>query len=146
MEIDDAIVQLGAKLDAWLDGNLATISSMDRVAQFKAHSHRRRNNQGARSSEGEGSGGDHCAVRPPGCNRPKTNASRRWSGPLYSLPSWQQTLVTNWMDTNGYEQSNRSHDSVSPTHWTLLALAGPPSPCSSTTPTTGARIRRERTC
>jgi hypothetical protein len=36
MEIDDAIVQLGAKLDAWLDGNLATISSMDRVAQFKA--------------------------------------------------------------------------------------------------------------
>ncbi len=36
MEIDDAIVQLGAKLDAWLDGNLATISSIDRVAQFKA--------------------------------------------------------------------------------------------------------------
>jgi hypothetical protein len=36
MEIDDAIVQLGGKLDAWLDGNLATISSMDRVAQFKA--------------------------------------------------------------------------------------------------------------
>jgi hypothetical protein len=36
MEIDAAIVQLGAKLDAWLDGNLATISSMDRVAQFKA--------------------------------------------------------------------------------------------------------------
>jgi hypothetical protein len=36
MEIDDAIVQLGAKLDAWLDGNLATISTMDRVAQFKA--------------------------------------------------------------------------------------------------------------
>ena len=36
MEIDDAIVQLGAKLDAWLDGNLATVSSMDRVAQFKA--------------------------------------------------------------------------------------------------------------
>jgi hypothetical protein len=35
MEIDDAIVQLGAKLDAWLDGNLATISSMDRLAQFK---------------------------------------------------------------------------------------------------------------
>jgi hypothetical protein len=36
MENDDVIVQLGAKLDAWLDGNLATISSMDRVAQFKA--------------------------------------------------------------------------------------------------------------
>ena len=36
MEIDDAITQLGAKLDAWLDNNLATISSMDRVAQFKA--------------------------------------------------------------------------------------------------------------
>src|SRR5580658_315938 len=36
MKIDDAIVQLGAKLDAWLDGNLATISSMDRAAQFKA--------------------------------------------------------------------------------------------------------------
>jgi hypothetical protein len=36
MEIDDAIVQLGAKLDAWLDNNLATISSMDRLAQFKA--------------------------------------------------------------------------------------------------------------
>ena len=36
MEIDDAIVELGAKLDAWLDGNLATISSMERVAQFKA--------------------------------------------------------------------------------------------------------------
>jgi hypothetical protein len=36
MEIDDAIVQLGAKLDAWLDGNLATIPKMDRVAQFKA--------------------------------------------------------------------------------------------------------------
>jgi hypothetical protein len=34
--IDDAITQLGAKLDAWLDGNLATIPSMDRVAQFKA--------------------------------------------------------------------------------------------------------------
>jgi hypothetical protein len=36
MEIDDAIVQLGGKLDAWLDGNVATISSMDRVAQFRA--------------------------------------------------------------------------------------------------------------
>jgi hypothetical protein len=36
MEIDDAIVQLAAKLDAWLDNNLATISSMDRVVQFKA--------------------------------------------------------------------------------------------------------------
>ena len=36
MEIDDAITQLGAKLDAWLDNNLATIPSMDRVAQFKA--------------------------------------------------------------------------------------------------------------
>jgi hypothetical protein len=36
MEIDDAIVQLGAKLDAWLDDNLATIPTMDRVAQFKA--------------------------------------------------------------------------------------------------------------
>ena len=36
MGIDDAIVQLAAKLDAWLDGNLATISTMDRVAQFKA--------------------------------------------------------------------------------------------------------------
>ena len=36
MEIDDTIVQLGAQLDAWLDGNLATVSSMDRVAQFKA--------------------------------------------------------------------------------------------------------------
>jgi len=36
MENDDAIVQLGAKLDAWLDSNLATISSMDRLAQFKA--------------------------------------------------------------------------------------------------------------
>jgi hypothetical protein len=36
LEIDDAIVQLGAKLDAWLDNNLATISSMDRLAQFKA--------------------------------------------------------------------------------------------------------------
>src|SRR4029077_14960676 len=36
MEIDDAIVQLGTKLDAWLDGNLPTISSMERVAQFKA--------------------------------------------------------------------------------------------------------------
>jgi hypothetical protein len=35
VEIDDAIVQLGAKLDEWLDGNLATIPSMDRVAQFK---------------------------------------------------------------------------------------------------------------
>jgi hypothetical protein len=36
MEIDDAIVQLGAKLDAWLDGNLATIPKMDRVAKFRA--------------------------------------------------------------------------------------------------------------
>lgn len=36
MEIDDAIVRLGAKLDAWLDNNLATISSMDRLAQFRA--------------------------------------------------------------------------------------------------------------
>jgi hypothetical protein len=36
MGIEDAIVQVGAKLDAWLDGNLATISSIDRVAQLKA--------------------------------------------------------------------------------------------------------------
>jgi hypothetical protein len=36
MEIDDAITQLGAELDAWLDNNLATIPSMDRVAQLKA--------------------------------------------------------------------------------------------------------------
>jgi hypothetical protein len=36
VEIDDAIAQLGTKLDAWLDNNLATIPSMDRVAQFKA--------------------------------------------------------------------------------------------------------------
>jgi hypothetical protein len=36
MKIDDAIVRLGAKLDSWLDNNLATIPSMDRVAQFKA--------------------------------------------------------------------------------------------------------------
>jgi hypothetical protein len=36
VEIDDVIIQLGAKLDAWLDNNLATIPSMDRVAQFKA--------------------------------------------------------------------------------------------------------------
>jgi hypothetical protein len=33
---DDAIVQLGAKLDAWLDNNLAMLPSMDRAAQFKA--------------------------------------------------------------------------------------------------------------
>jgi hypothetical protein len=36
LEIDDAIIQLGAKLDAWLDGNLATIPKMDRVAQLRA--------------------------------------------------------------------------------------------------------------
>jgi hypothetical protein len=36
MDINEAIVQLGEKLDEWLDRNLATISSMDRVAQFKA--------------------------------------------------------------------------------------------------------------
>jgi hypothetical protein len=36
VEIDDAITQLGAKLDAWLDNNLATLPSMDRAAQFKA--------------------------------------------------------------------------------------------------------------
>ena len=36
MEIDDAITQLGAKLDAWLDNNLATLPSMDGAAQFKA--------------------------------------------------------------------------------------------------------------
>jgi len=36
VEIDDAITQLGAKLDAWLDNNLATLPSMDGAAQFKA--------------------------------------------------------------------------------------------------------------
>jgi hypothetical protein len=36
VEIDDAITQLGAKLDGWLDNNLATLPSMDRAAQFKA--------------------------------------------------------------------------------------------------------------
>jgi hypothetical protein len=36
MELDESIVQLGAKLDAWLDGNLGTISSVDRLVQFKA--------------------------------------------------------------------------------------------------------------
>lgn len=36
MENDDAIVQLGAKLDKWLDGNLASLASTDRAAQIKA--------------------------------------------------------------------------------------------------------------
>ena len=36
MDINESIIELGSKLDAWLDGNLDTISSMDRVAQFKA--------------------------------------------------------------------------------------------------------------
>jgi hypothetical protein len=36
MQIDEAIVQLGTKLDEWLDENLGTISSMDRAAQLKA--------------------------------------------------------------------------------------------------------------
>jgi hypothetical protein len=36
MDINESIIELGSKLDAWLDGNLRTISSMDRLAQFKA--------------------------------------------------------------------------------------------------------------
>jgi hypothetical protein len=36
MELDESIVQLGAKLDEWLDGNLATFASQDREAQGNA--------------------------------------------------------------------------------------------------------------
>ena len=36
MEMDTAIVELGAKLDKWLDGNLAAFASQDRIAQGKA--------------------------------------------------------------------------------------------------------------
>jgi hypothetical protein len=36
MEMDTAIVKLGAKLDKWLDGNLAAFASQDRTAQGKA--------------------------------------------------------------------------------------------------------------
>ncbi len=36
MELDDSIIQLGAKLDEWCEGSLATIASMDRVAQGRA--------------------------------------------------------------------------------------------------------------
>jgi len=36
MEIDESIVQLGAKLDQWFDGNHSTFASQDRVAQGKA--------------------------------------------------------------------------------------------------------------
>jgi hypothetical protein len=60
VEIDDAIVQLGAKLDAWLDNNLATIPSMDRVAQFKALL------AGIEvTKEGQGIGGDRHVAQTP---------------------------------------------------------------------------------
>lgn len=36
MEIDDSIVHLGAKLDAWWDGILPMLDSEDRAAQWKA--------------------------------------------------------------------------------------------------------------
>ncbi len=36
MELDESIVQLGAKLDEWFDGNLATLLSQDRMEQGKA--------------------------------------------------------------------------------------------------------------
>src|ERR1700730_9642988 len=36
MEIDDSIIQLGAKLDAWGDGFFAMLESKDRVAQGNA--------------------------------------------------------------------------------------------------------------
>src|SRR5271163_4338426 len=36
MEFDESIAKLGAKLDGWVDGNLATFASHDRVAQGKA--------------------------------------------------------------------------------------------------------------
>jgi hypothetical protein len=36
MELDESIVQLAAKLDAWFGGNLATFASQDPVAQGKA--------------------------------------------------------------------------------------------------------------
>jgi hypothetical protein len=36
MEADERIVQSGAKLDEWLDGNLSTFASLDRTAQAKA--------------------------------------------------------------------------------------------------------------
>jgi hypothetical protein len=36
MELDESIIQLGAKLDEWFEGNLATFASLDRVAQSKA--------------------------------------------------------------------------------------------------------------
>ena len=39
MEIDESIVQLGAKLDEWLDGNLATFPSQGRLAQNEALLH-----------------------------------------------------------------------------------------------------------
>ena len=36
MKIDESIVQLGAKLDEWFDGNRATFASQDRMAQGKS--------------------------------------------------------------------------------------------------------------
>lgn len=36
MDIDQMIVQLGARLDKWLDGNLASLASNDRPSQIKA--------------------------------------------------------------------------------------------------------------
>jgi hypothetical protein len=36
MEFDESIAKLGAKLDGWVDGNLAAFASHDRVAQGKA--------------------------------------------------------------------------------------------------------------
>ena len=36
MKIDESIVQLGAKLDEWFDGNRATFASRDRKAQGKS--------------------------------------------------------------------------------------------------------------
>jgi hypothetical protein len=36
MEVDERIVELGAKLDEWLDGNLTTLAFQDRRTQAKA--------------------------------------------------------------------------------------------------------------
>ena len=100
MEIDDAIVQLGAKLDAWLDGNLATISSMDRVAQFKALLAGIEITKELDILKAKGLAAITALLnRQDAMTEDERVAS--WSGPLNSRPSWQATSMTNCMDIDG---------------------------------------------
>ena len=94
MEIDDAIVQLGAKLDAWLDNNLATISSMDRLAQFKALLAGIEITKELDLLKAKGMAAITASARAPGCV-PEDERVASLSGPLHSRPSWQLPSTTN---------------------------------------------------